>query len=64
MLSTSSTKIYITQEDRSYSGTQNKLWKEFIERLRECFEVKFISLEEQHENYSCPEIHLLKLKKL
>ncbi|CAH2001170.1 unnamed protein product [Acanthoscelides obtectus] len=61
-LATEKTNIILCQELRD-SQKQRECWKEFLENVKESFEVSFIPQTEQSLVYSSPEILILRLTK-
>ncbi|XP_072390429.1 protein N-lysine methyltransferase METTL21D-like [Diabrotica undecimpunctata] len=59
----SHTEILLCQEIRD-TEKQRECWDLFIETANEAFSIHIIPIEEQHSEFSCPDIVILKLKKL
>ncbi|CAG9837341.1 unnamed protein product [Diabrotica balteata] len=59
----SHTEILLCQEIRD-TAKQRECWELFIKTAKEAFSIHIIPIEEQHSEFSCPDIVILKLKKL
>lgn len=63
-LTTNKTEIYISQENRSYSDIQKKIWEDFIDEISKNFKMEVIPLRDQHEEYRSADIFLFRLTRL